>query len=165
MSDQDASIQNAAINVMVSGIAFQVASLAIFLAACIEFSLRLRRAKEQDFNPRFAHVRKSRWFRAWMGVLALSTLTIFTRSVFRCAELKDGFQGPLANDQVTFMVLEGAMVASAVVLMTVVHPGIACQGTWNTAIWHVRKKNEVKAGVEMQLDEQGGRSAEVGEVR
>ncbi len=85
-------------------------------------------------------------------------MTIFTRSVFRCAELKDGFQGPLANDQVTFMVLEGAMVASAVVMMTVVHPGIACQGTWNTAIWHVRKKNETKAGVEVQLDELEHRS-------
>lgn len=153
MSNQNANTQNAAINVMVAGIAFQVVSLALFLATCAEFWFRVRRSKETDLNPTFAHVRRSLWFRALLWVLAISTLTVFTRSVFRCAELKDGFQGHLANDQITFMILEGAMVAIAVILMTAVHPGIAFQGNWNRATWFMRKKNEVKERMEMQLSE------------
>jgi RTA1 like protein len=142
MSDEDENIQEAAINVMVAGIAFQVVSLAVFLAACTEFGLRVRRAKEEDLNPTFAHVRRSLWFRCFIWALATATLAIFARSVFRCAELKDGFQGRLASNQVTFMVMEGAMVAGAVLLMTAFHPGIAFQGAWNKAAWHLRKKTK-----------------------
>ena len=36
--------------------------------------------------------------------LALATLCTFTRSCFRIAELSQGFSGPLANNEVTFMV-------------------------------------------------------------
>ena len=36
--------------------------------------------------------------------LALATMCTFTRSCFRIAELGQGFSGPLANDEVTFMV-------------------------------------------------------------
>lgn len=59
-----------------------------------------------------------------MKGLTISTLTLFTRSVFRVAELSGGFGGHLANDEVSYMILEGAMVAIASVLLTVMHPGI-----------------------------------------
>ena len=36
--------------------------------------------------------------------LALATLCTFARSCFRIVELSQGFSGPLANDEVTFMV-------------------------------------------------------------
>ena len=36
--------------------------------------------------------------------LALATICTFTRSCFRIAELSQGFSGPLANDEITFMV-------------------------------------------------------------
>lgn len=144
MSNENANIQEAAVNVMVSGIAFQVVSLAFFLMACAEFGLRVRKAKEEDLNLTFVNVRQSFWFRCLMRGLAVAVLVIFTRSVFRCVELKDGFQGRLANDQVTFMVLEGAMVAIAVILMTAFHPGVAFHGTWNSATWHLRSKKNRK---------------------
>jgi hypothetical protein len=52
----------------------------------------------------------SRIFRAFLKGLCTATLTIFIRSVFRVAELSGGFRGPLANNQISFMILEGAMV-------------------------------------------------------
>jgi hypothetical protein len=48
---------------------------------------------------------------------------ILVRSCFRVAELAHGFQGKLANEEVPFMILEGAMMIAALFLMTVFHPG------------------------------------------
>jgi RTA1 like protein len=149
MSDGDKHISEIAINVMVAGLSFQVVSLAIFAAACTEFGLRVRRERKEDLNPSFADVRPTLWFRAFLWVLGLATLAILLRSVFRCAELKDGFQGPLANDEITFMILEGAMIVFVVLLMTACHPGIAFQDTWNSAGWHLRTKISGMQNLEM----------------
>lgn len=60
----------------------------------------------------------------------VATITIFIRSCFRVAELKDGFGGHLANDEVAFMILEGAMVAVAALALTLVHPGFVFGRNW-----------------------------------
>lgn len=44
-----------------------------------------------------------------------------------------GLDSDLANDEVAFLVLEGAMVAIAVILLSVSHPGVAFQGLWGRA--------------------------------
>jgi hypothetical protein len=44
--------------------------------------------------------------------LVLATIFIFIRSCFRVAELSGGFGSALANNQITFMVLEGVMIIS-----------------------------------------------------
>lgn len=51
-------------------------------------------------------------------------MTTFTRSVFRVAELSGGFSGHLANDQVSYMILEGAMIIIASLVLTIMHPEI-----------------------------------------
>lgn len=61
----------------------------------------------------------------------MATFTIYIRSVFRVAELCGGFDGHLANDQITFMVLEGAMVTIAAIALTVVHPGMVFGKNWS----------------------------------
>jgi hypothetical protein len=55
---------------------------------------------------------------------------IFIRCVFRVAELKDGFNGELANQQASFMILEGLMMVLAVIALTVYNPGRSFQGKW-----------------------------------
>jgi RTA1 like protein len=62
----------------------------------------------------FAELRRSTKFRVFQGTVALATLAVIVRSVFRCTELKEGFDEKLANEEVTFMVLEGAMIVVAV---------------------------------------------------
>lgn len=46
------------------------------------------------------------------------------------AELSGGFNGELANNQATFMVLEGLMMVIAAIALTVYHPGRSFQGKW-----------------------------------
>lgn len=44
-----------------------------------------------------------------------------------------GLDSDLANDEVAFLVLEGAMVAISAVTLSVAHPGVAFQSLWSKA--------------------------------
>jgi len=90
------------------------------MAMCGEFAVRVKKNRGGMVDQ----YRNLRGTRLWKGFLfgkpnfnsddsalltemlglALATLTIFVRSVFRIAELSQGFLGPLANNEVTFMV-------------------------------------------------------------
>lgn len=130
---------------MIAGVSWQVFSLLLFVALCTDFALRVRKAPAHQFNPFFEGLRQTRPFKAFLLGLAAATLLIIIRSVFRCAELSEGFDGNLANDEITYMVLEGAMIAGAVIALTVFHPGWVWKGQWGDAVWSVRSKTSNKA--------------------
>ena len=67
-------------------------------------------------------VTTSNGFNNWIA-LAISTVAILIRCSFRVAELSHGFNGSLANNQVSFMILDGAMMATVIILLTAAHPG------------------------------------------
>ncbi len=52
------------------------------------------------------------------------------RSLFRVAELKSGFDGKLANEEIPFMILEGGMMLICTLALTVLHPGIVFKKGW-----------------------------------
>jgi hypothetical protein len=137
-----ASSDKMGINIMVAGVGWQVASLGIFAILCAEYGRRVYCSSESQRNPDFALLRKTFRFKAFLWTLGLATLAIFVRSVFRCAELRAGFHGKLANQQITFMVLEGAMIVSASILLTVFHPGLSFHGRWHDASWSLGKKGK-----------------------
>lgn len=62
--------------------------------------------------------------------VGIATITILIRCCFRVAELHEGYGGDLANDEVLYMVLEGAMVVIAVMALTVGHPGPILGSYW-----------------------------------
>jgi hypothetical protein len=62
--------------------------------------------------------------------LAIATVAILVRCSFRVAELSKGFGSNLANNEVLFMVLDGAMMSAAVIVLTVGHPGPALGNMW-----------------------------------
>jgi hypothetical protein len=133
------SMDNIGKNIMVAGVAWQVFSLALFAALCSEYTWRVRNASKFELNPDFESLRNGHPFKAFLWCLGVATLAIFIRSVFRCAELSGGFHGKLANQQVTFMTLEGAMISIAVICLTVLHPGLIFREAWHAADWSVRK--------------------------
>ena len=142
------------INIMVAGVGWQVASLGIFAILCAEFGWRVYRSSESQRNLNFTLLRNTFRFKAFLWALALATLAIFVRSVFRCAELQGGFHGKLANQQITFMILDGAMIISACILLTVFHPGLSFQGRWHDASWSLGKKD--KGGLDVVHKSSGG---------
>ncbi|KAL3477014.1 RTA1 like protein-domain-containing protein [Aspergillus californicus] len=138
--DQDAT--DLGVNIMIAGLAWQVISIGIFTVMGTYFYLRVRKATSTDFNHDFSALRSTRYFKASLWGLSVALLVIFVRSVYRCLELREGFDGHLANDEVTFMVLEAAMITIAVILLSVFHPGVVWKGQWNEAVWSSRGKGQ-----------------------
>ncbi|KAJ5544521.1 hypothetical protein N7535_007080 [Penicillium sp. DV-2018c] len=134
-------LSQAGVNVMIAGLASQVVSLAIFMALCLDFAWKVHTNRE-ELNPdtSIVRLRSSMKWKAFIAGLIIATITIFIRSVFRVAELKSGFHSSLANNEVMFMVLEGAMMAIALLCLTLLHPGVCFAGHWNTTKWTFRNK-------------------------
>lgn len=128
-SDQK-DLSDAGVNIMIAGLAFQVASLALFIAMASEFALRVRKAPEDARNATTASICRGWKWRAFLLSLAAAVLTIFIRSCFRVAELKGGFHSDLANDEITLMVLESAMITIACFCMTAAHPALPMGRRW-----------------------------------
>ncbi|RAH70547.1 RTA1 domain-containing protein [Aspergillus aculeatinus CBS 121060] len=138
------------INIMIAGLASQVASLALFMAICLDYAWRVyKNPDDLSSETCMRGLRHSIRWKAFLAGLALATVTIFVRSVFRVAELKGGFHSSLANNEVLFMTLEGAMIAIAVISLTVLHPGFCFDGLWNQTRWSFRQSRDS----EMQLIE------------
>ena len=55
--------------------------------------------------------------------IAIATVTIQIRCIYRVVELAGGFRSEAANDQPAFMVLDGPMIMIAVGALTICHPG------------------------------------------
>lgn len=133
------SAQQTGINVMLAGLSTQVVSLFVFAVMALEYAFRLYK-NPQFWNTANSALYESKLFRTFLYGLALATLTIFTRSIFRVAELSGGFHGSLANNQVSFMILEGAMVTIACSCLTLLHPGICFRGLWTDSNFSFRTK-------------------------
>lgn len=147
-SANDQSTTQAGINTMLAGLSFQVFSLALFAAACAEFALRLHK-NPTAWSQTHSALYSSRLFKAFLASLSVATLTIFVRSCFRVAELSGGFDGALANDQITFMVLEGMMIVIATLCLTVFHPGLCFRGLWRQANFQLKgRKADAEKGME-----------------
>ncbi|KAK9318379.1 RTA1 like protein-domain-containing protein [Lipomyces starkeyi] len=139
------------IHIMIAGLSFQVFSLVLFVILCGDFALRLWR-KPLSWNMSHRELFGSVIFQSFLWGLAIATLTILIRSAFRVAELSGGFKGSLANNQPTFMVLEGTMVASACLCLTILHPGIAFRGSWSDADYNVFRAKKNIGDTETELE-------------
>jgi hypothetical protein len=129
-------------HIMVAGLSFQVFCLLVFIVLCVEFAWNVRR--ERGVAKSWG---SERGFKAFLWSLSFATLCILIRSCFRVAELAKGFNSPLANEQIPFMILEGAMISCATLAMTIFHPGRAFGEKWEESGWSFRTK-EVGGDVE-----------------
>ncbi|KAL4949063.1 RTA1 like protein-domain-containing protein [Aspergillus filifer] len=139
--DDDKDMTDLGVNIMIAGLAWQVASLLIFTGMSTYFFLRVRKAPRSDFNLEFESLRSRPFFKASLWGLSIATFVIIVRSAYRCAELSEGFDGHLANDEVTFMILEATMIGIAVIALTIFHPGLVWKEMWHRAVWSTRGKS------------------------
>jgi hypothetical protein len=133
----DAGEGQAGINIMIAGLLLQAISLFVFSAVWIQFQFSLRRGIP-DQNPTRMKARGRKMFKFFQAGLMLATAAIIVRSVYRVVELWGGFAGKLWNSETDFIIMDGAMIGLAVVVLTVLHPGIAFGGHWVTANWSMK---------------------------
>jgi len=115
-------------HIMLAGLSVQCASLLVFILVSSDFAIRTWRRVSAlgaagALDPTHAKLRASIKFRGFIISLAFATLCIFTRSVYRVAELSEGWSGNLMKTQRYFIGLEGAIVAAGVLSLNFFHPG------------------------------------------
>lgn len=149
------SQERTGVNIMIAGLSTQVASTFAFICICCQLAWSVRQNASQ-INPNSLILRRSTRFRFFLvgksnprahsslgdakaannshhnAALAMSTVAILIRCSFRVAELSGGFGGSLANNQVSFMILDGAMMAVVIILLTTAHPGLTIGSMWQT---------------------------------
>ncbi len=117
-------------HIMVAGLAFQVATLIGFVAFAADFTFRVyRNAKkvnkaEKSTDTDFKAVRQHWMFKGFLMALAISTFLILWRSIFRVAELSNGWHGSIIGNQAVFIAFEGVLIALAIALLNVFHPAL-----------------------------------------
>ena len=128
MASQNNNSPDLGDNIMIAGLAFQVATLLLFLGFSGDFAFNAWRRHRQlgaeafDQSEAARRTRSSWLFRGFVGALTLSTICIFWRSVYRVAELSNGWDGPLMKRQGLFIGFEGVMVVIAVVALNIFNP-------------------------------------------
>ncbi|KEY68817.1 hypothetical protein S7711_00685 [Stachybotrys chartarum IBT 7711] len=116
------------VDIMVAGLAVQVATSVGFITAYAFFVLRCRKryrllgddAYEQD--PAIAGLRNSIKFKLFRVAHIISTLCILWRSCFRLAEMAGGQGNWLQQRQDLFIGMEGGLIVVAVLLLNFFHP-------------------------------------------
>ncbi|KAJ4374938.1 Mitochondrial import inner membrane translocase subunit Tim17-A [Neocucurbitaria cava] len=158
--DEDPSLGN---HIMIAGLSVQVFTLLIFILLALDFARHtFRRISElgtqNALDPRHTRLRESRSFKGFLIALSFSTLCIFTRCVYRVAELSEGWNGHLIKVQRYFIGLEGVVVVAAVLALNAFHPGLCFRDSLDTETapssgktWYRRKRTVV-----IELEEIGG---------
>ncbi|OQU96178.1 hypothetical protein CLAIMM_02292 [Cladophialophora immunda] len=117
------------VNLMIAGLASQVASTTVFCGLCLQivFFVHMRPGL---INRNSSALRRTLAFKLFLLAIVIATVAILIRCSFRVAELSKGFGSDLANDQAMFMVLDGMMMALAVLALSIGHPGPALGVMW-----------------------------------
>ncbi|KAH6879917.1 RTA1 like protein-domain-containing protein [Coprinopsis sp. MPI-PUGE-AT-0042] len=114
--------------IMLGGIVFQLIMIVIYCIMATEYCVRYFNdrpvrafsMKHTEFLARGELVHK---IKIMLAALALNTVCLFIRSVYRTIELSDGWNGRIIRTEVYFNVLDGAMVVLAIYAFNYCHPG------------------------------------------
>lgn len=104
MSSNSKGSSQDGVDISLAGLSFQVFSLTVFIALSIDYARSyMRDVRSGAVQNRLVESR----YKVFLVFLALATLCIYTRCVYRIAELSDGYSGPLIEQQGSFIGLEG----------------------------------------------------------
>ncbi|KAI9150769.1 Efflux pump himE [Paramyrothecium foliicola] len=157
-------------NIMIAGLAFQVATGAGFIVASSDFAIRtLRRYKKSgsealDQSPDFAHMRSTLAFKGFLGALTIASICILVRSTFRVAELSEGWSGPLMARQDLFIGFEGALIVLCCLVLNTFHPAFCMRpamvgGGGMNGLWFMKRHSKTKHERSALKDRSGSESA------
>jgi len=132
---QNKKLLNVGDGLIVAGIAFQVATMAVCALVMLDYFIRFQRAKKQktttqsenglesEYEKNQKDPKASRNFRIFAFAIGAAFVVIFIRCVYRLPEMAGGWGNPLMQRETEFLILDGMMIGIASVLLTVFHPG------------------------------------------
>lgn len=121
-ADFGTDLQDVGTNLMLVGVIFQVVCLSFFGYFFGEYLFRTYRHRNEIAAEDVGLLCNNK-FRLFIFAVVTAYLAILVRCAYRIPELSGGWRSELMRDEVEFIVLEGAMIVSAVASLTMFHPG------------------------------------------
>ncbi|KAE8354034.1 RTA1 like protein-domain-containing protein [Aspergillus coremiiformis] len=116
-------IINAGNDIIITGIAFQVATMSVCGLLGLDFFLRYLRRNSGEKSAEQESGRTNIKLVIFADIVAY--VTVLIRCIYRIPEMAGGWGNPLMKKEAEFLVLDGMMIALAVLALTVFHPGIS----------------------------------------
>lgn len=114
---------------LLAGVAFQVANMVLCGLAMLYYIWRYKSAKQTgqqqqdtDYMTDQAHPAKVKKLHTFCWSIVAAYLAVLARCVYRLPEFASGWGSELQQNETTFLIMDGAMIASAVIILTVAHP-------------------------------------------
>jgi len=117
---------NLGANVMLAGIVFQMVALFAYLSIASEFLIRytydkpIQRANSEPPSGNYTMDKK---MKTMLYALGLGSILLFVRSIYRTVELANGWNGHIITTEIYFIILDGLMIISSMLLFNFFHPG------------------------------------------
>lgn len=153
--------------VFLAGLAFQVATLSIFMILMTHFLFKVyvqprweylgarkfswsifkisQREIDHLYRQEYHELRMEpdrKMFHYFIFALIVAVVTVFVRCCYRLAQMVSGWSGYLSVHENYFIILDGVMMSLCGLTMTVFHPGFAFKGTkYSVRITNGRPKN------------------------
>ncbi|KAI0892126.1 RTA1-domain-containing protein [Annulohypoxylon nitens] len=121
VQDDPANV-DAAVRVLIVGIAIQLVALAIFILHAILFAIAVR-TRHHTLDIKFAGVYNSGSFKIFLVAFSLATILIVVRTAFRLVVIAEGYGSSIAQSETLLLILDGLMVLLATILLLVFFPG------------------------------------------
>ena len=141
---------------------------------CTDFALRTHKRYKSmgesafDQNPVYKNLREGWKFKGFLAALTLATICIFWRSVYRVAELGEGWTGNLIRRQWLFVGFEGVMVIVACLALNAFNPAFmfkeAMTGLGGLGSRKRRQRQEREKNAEV-VEERSGSNSDVDGVK
>ncbi|KAG8717877.1 hypothetical protein FRC08_006472 [Ceratobasidium sp. 394] len=127
-------------NIMLAGIVIQLVAVILFTILALEFTIRytLNKPARTSSSTQNEQTQKyTGWALVPRGIvlmlvgLAIATLFVLIRSVYRTIELSDGWNGVIISTEKWFNWFDGMPILVAMVTLNVFHPGILLRDVGN----------------------------------
>lgn len=115
-------------DVMIVGLAFQVATMTIFQLLWYSFLYKVIKERKQfgdaNFNPYYGHIRSRKYLNHFFVAVSFTVILIYVRSIYRLIEISEGWSSKIATEEIYFNILEGLMVSLGALVMCIASPGL-----------------------------------------
>lgn len=111
-ADDNKSMQDVGNNLMMAGIVWQVFTLLVFGVLAADYA-KTAASRRSEFNQSVINLVSNTRFRLFISSLVIAYLAIFTRCVYRIAEMAGGWRNSIMQDETDFIVLDGVYVILA----------------------------------------------------
>ncbi|KAH7176917.1 RTA1 like protein-domain-containing protein [Dactylonectria macrodidyma] len=110
---------------IIAGIVLQVVVLGVFGLMALDYLVRAKKCLEgPEITASGLRTWKDKRFRSFGGAVLAAYIMIFTRCIYRIAEMAGGWGNHIMQDEPSFLILDSTLILVASALLTIYHPGL-----------------------------------------